>query len=228
MRLSKRPAQAAEAGAEANREAAEAWTKKAREQHEEGDDAKALGHLEKSLKLCETASARSLHDHIRKYGAGSAAAQAVARVLKAADHYEVLNLPRAQAATLTPAELKKAYRQLSLRLHPDRNHARQAEAAFKRLSEAYTFLSSQQAGNQPPTEPTTTPRAEPSASHAAPKAGSASAHQSPHPPPNPPGDHGGEDEQSGDFASPRGPNPVRRRRRWEKALGLGKKRTDRE
>ena len=60
--------------AEANREAAEEWLRKARAQHESGDDTEATRLLEKSLKLCELAAARSLQDHIRKYGAGSAAA----------------------------------------------------------------------------------------------------------------------------------------------------------
>ena len=33
----------------------------------------------------------------------------------------------------TAAELKKQYKLLSLELHPDRNHAKGAEEAFKRL-----------------------------------------------------------------------------------------------
>lgn len=217
--------------AEANREAAEEWHKKARQQHEAGDDAAALRHLDKSLKLCETAAARALHDHIRKYGAGSAAAQAVARVLKAATHHEVMNLEEGAERKLNAAELKKAYRQLSLRLHPDRNHAQHASDAFKRLSEAYTALSSaQEAGDtvtsttvaatprppsaaSRPTPRNAAPRPSP-ATYGSPFSSSSSAAPTP---------QQRRSDESGD-GTPRGPNPVRRRRMWEKALGLGKKR----
>ena len=50
---------------------------------------------------------------------------------------EVLELRRAEA---TAAAVRSAYKRLALALHPDRNHARQAEAAFKRLQDAYEAL----------------------------------------------------------------------------------------
>ena len=119
---------------EANRAAAEQWLQRARDCHEAGDDDAALRFCEKSLKLCELPSAQSLTQHIRKYGKGSPAAAAVARVRDASDQYAVLQLARG----CTEAEAKRAYRKLSLTLHPDRNHAAGAEAAFKTLSEAYS------------------------------------------------------------------------------------------
>ena len=49
----------------------------------------------------------------------------------------MLELRRGEA---TAAAVRAAYKRLALALHPDRNHARQAEAAFKRLQGAYEAL----------------------------------------------------------------------------------------
>ena len=54
-----------------------------------------------------------------------------------ADYYEVLGVARdADAATL-----KKAFRQLAIQYHPDRNSAPDAEDRFKAINEAYAVLS---------------------------------------------------------------------------------------
>lgn len=53
------------------------------------------------------------------------------------DYYEVLGINK-QA---TAEEIKKAYRKLALKFHPDRNKADDAEAKFKEVSEAYNVLS---------------------------------------------------------------------------------------
>jgi molecular chaperone DnaJ len=56
----------------------------------------------------------------------------------AKDYYEVLGVPRAA----TEADLKKAYRQLALQYHPDRNRGdKDAEERFKEINEAYAVLS---------------------------------------------------------------------------------------
>jgi molecular chaperone DnaJ len=56
----------------------------------------------------------------------------------ARDYYEILGLPRAASES----DLKKAYRQLAMQYHPDRNPGdREAEERFKELSEAYAVLS---------------------------------------------------------------------------------------
>lgn len=53
------------------------------------------------------------------------------------DYYEVLEVER----TVTDDELKKAYRKLALKYHPDKNPGdREAEERFKELSEAYQVL----------------------------------------------------------------------------------------
>lgn len=54
------------------------------------------------------------------------------------DYYEVLGVPR----TATEAELKKAYRQVAKKYHPDVNPGNaEAEQKFKEASEAYKILS---------------------------------------------------------------------------------------
>ena len=53
------------------------------------------------------------------------------------NHYESLGIPQ----TATDAEIKKAYRTLSLKYHPDRNPSPEAKSKFQEFSEAYEVLS---------------------------------------------------------------------------------------
>jgi molecular chaperone DnaJ len=58
-------------------------------------------------------------------------------VTRKRDYYEVLGLSR----TAGGDEIKRAFRQLALKYHPDRNKEDGAEAKFKEASEAYEVLS---------------------------------------------------------------------------------------
>lgn len=53
------------------------------------------------------------------------------------DYYKVLGL----AKGATDDEIKKAYRKMALKYHPDKNKEPSAEAKFKDVAEAYDVLS---------------------------------------------------------------------------------------
>src|SRR5438309_7148040 len=54
------------------------------------------------------------------------------------DYYKILGLQKAA----TPEEIKKSYRKLAVKYHPDKNPGnKQAEEKFKEINEAYEVLS---------------------------------------------------------------------------------------
>ncbi|MFQ5645424.1 MAG: DnaJ C-terminal domain-containing protein [bacterium] len=60
------------------------------------------------------------------------------------DYYSILGINK----NASPEEIKKAYRKLALKYHPDRNRGENAENRFKKISEAYAVLSNPQKKKQ--------------------------------------------------------------------------------
>uniref|UniRef100_A0A4W5LE10 DnaJ (Hsp40) homolog, subfamily C, member 18 n=1 Tax=Hucho hucho TaxID=62062 RepID=A0A4W5LE10_9TELE len=84
------------------------------------------------------------------------------RIKKCKDFYEILGVPKDSS----DEDLKKAYRKLALKFHPDKNCAPGATDAFKAIGNAYAVLSNaeqrhkyDQYGEQAPSESATHPSA---------------------------------------------------------------------
>ena len=61
------------------------------------------------------------------------------------DYYEVLGIDK----SASEAEIKKAYRTLAMKYHPDKNEGdKEAEEKFKEASEAYEVLSDKDKKNK--------------------------------------------------------------------------------
>lgn len=53
------------------------------------------------------------------------------------DYYAILEVEK----TASPDDIKKSYRKLAMKYHPDKNHSKDAESKFKEINEAYEVLS---------------------------------------------------------------------------------------
>ena len=60
------------------------------------------------------------------------------------DYYKILELDR----KATKEEIKKSYKRLALKWHPDRNNSEEAEFKFKLVNEAYQILSNSESKRQ--------------------------------------------------------------------------------
>ncbi|GCC19131.1 dnaJ homolog subfamily B member 14 [Chiloscyllium punctatum] len=63
--------------------------------------------------------------------------EGVQRIKRCKDYYEILGVSK----DASDEDLKKAYRKLALKFHPDKNHAPGATEAFKAIGNAYAVLS---------------------------------------------------------------------------------------
>jgi DnaJ family protein B protein 12 len=64
----------------------------------------------------------------------------IKKMLQLKDFYEILQVPK----TATDEEIKKAYRKLALKFHPDKNRAPNANEAFTKVGKAYDCLSNKE------------------------------------------------------------------------------------
>lgn len=142
----------------ANRDAALELAARARAVFNDGNEVEASRLAHKSHKLHATPDMQDLINHLLQFGAGSPAAREVDRVLRcpAGAHHAVMELARNPPPS--SATIKAAYRRLSLLLHPDRNRARGAEEAFKRLGTSFEALSNGQHREQHARPPPPPPR----------------------------------------------------------------------
>lgn len=79
----------------------------------------------------------------RKYTIEQKAAVIRVRKCQATAFYDILGLEEVRKSC-TEAEIKKAYRKLSLLTHPDKNGHEHADEAFKMVSRAFGVLSDQE------------------------------------------------------------------------------------
>ena len=58
-------------------------------------------------------------------------------ILEKKDYYDILGVDK----TADESQIKKAYRKLAIKFHPDKNKAKSAEEAFKKVNQAFCVLS---------------------------------------------------------------------------------------
>ena len=58
-------------------------------------------------------------------------------ILEKKDYYDILGIEK----TADEAQIKRAYRKLAIKFHPDKNKAKSAEEAFKKINQAFCVLS---------------------------------------------------------------------------------------
>ena len=59
------------------------------------------------------------------------------KIIEKKDYYDILGIEK----NADEAQIKKAYRKLAIKFHPDKNKAKNAEEAFKKVNQAFSVLS---------------------------------------------------------------------------------------
>ncbi|XP_034537563.1 dnaJ homolog subfamily B member 12a [Notolabrus celidotus] len=96
----------------------------------EGPSMRHRGHAEEA-----DVSAKGATESGKPYTADQL--EAVRKIKSCKDYYQILGVEK----TASEEDLKKAYRKLALKFHPDKNHAPGATEAFKAIGNAYAVLS---------------------------------------------------------------------------------------
>lgn len=127
-----------------NKEEAEKLFKQAQEAMKTHDIDKAIYLLQKSVNLYYTDHASKLLKKAKntkkhtepKPEYTQEHEQLSQNLLNKTDYYSILNIPK----TASQDDIKKAYRKLVIKFHPDKNKAPSAEDAFRHLQKAYECL----------------------------------------------------------------------------------------
>uniref|UniRef100_A0A1A7XZ13 DnaJ homolog subfamily B member 14 n=1 Tax=Iconisemion striatum TaxID=60296 RepID=A0A1A7XZ13_9TELE len=98
---------------------------------------KAAGHAGTTGANSEGGNGESVGNEATK-GFSQDQVEGVQRIKRCKDYYEVLGVNK----EANDDELKRSYRKLALKFHPDKNHAPGATEAFKKIGNAYAVLSS--------------------------------------------------------------------------------------
>ena len=96
-------------------------------------------HVPRAWRLCLLVSLLVVSSHAQRARANRRPQRPAAAPV-GADYYKILGVKR----SASDREIKKAFRKLSLKWHPDKNEPdmkEEAEAKFKSIAEAYTVLS---------------------------------------------------------------------------------------
>ena len=59
------------------------------------------------------------------------------KIIEKKDYYDILGVEK----TADETQIKRAYRKLAIKFHPDKNKAKNAEEAFKKINQAFSVLS---------------------------------------------------------------------------------------
>ena len=59
------------------------------------------------------------------------------KIIEKIDYYDILGIEK----TADETQIKRAYRKLAIKFHPDKNKAKNAEEAFKKVNQAFSILS---------------------------------------------------------------------------------------
>ena len=59
------------------------------------------------------------------------------KIIEKKDYYDILGIEK----TADETQIKRAYRKLAIKFHPDKNKAKNAEEAFKKVNQAFSVLS---------------------------------------------------------------------------------------